>query len=183
MIALLPTWLAIHSAASAWGAGTAGEVALGAVVLLAGRGRAAGPPGELNAPLTARAVTATAAATMTAATTCQRLRSHSLSVVARTRPHDGAASAADGDGAGRTGSGAGFVVSLASSGAGFPASAAGSPAASGETTFTSMLPSDACPFSSLTVATLRYAYQRLTCHSRAHQPAKINPNRLLVMNA
>ena len=112
----------------------------------------------------------------TAATTCQRLRSHSLMVVARTRPHDGA------DAAGSTG-----LAKLGTEGAlsptDFPLSLAGSPVFSGEPTFTSMLPSDAWLFSSLTVATLRYTYQRLTCHSRAHQSAKINLKRLLVMNA
>jgi hypothetical protein len=185
------TWLPIHAAASVWGAGAAGAAALCEGVALAGRGRPADPPAEPNAPLTTTAVTATAAAMTTAAATCQRLRSHSLIVVARTRPHEGADGAEGAASAGLASptsgfpsSAGGFPLSLAGSAvlSGFPAFS-GFPVFSGEPTFTSMLPSDAWPSSSLTVATLRYMFQRLTCHSRADWSAEINLKRLSVINA
>ena len=92
-----------------WAPWRPGRMRPGRPAFPAGCARAAGTAVALKAPLNASAVTATAAATTTAASTRQRLRTHSLIVVARTRPHDGAAAA------GLAESGTGFPVSLVGS--------------------------------------------------------------------
>src|SRR6202020_2491385 len=107
MIAPPLTWLAIHVAASACGVAAARVDVRGVTGWPAGRARAAGGAAALKAPLNASAVTATAAATATAVMIRQRRSTHSLIVVARTRPHDGSGMA------GLAVSGTGLTVSPA----------------------------------------------------------------------
>jgi len=166
MIASPLTWLAIHAAASVCGVVTAGEDAAGEGALAAGCGRAAGLAVVLRAPLNTRAVTATAAAMTN--------RGDDPPVPQHPQPESCAQDPAPGW-RGRRWPG--------EFGMGFRVSLAGSSAPSSVPSFTSMLPGGARPSSSPTVATLRRASQRLTCHSRAHEPATINLKRLLVMNA
>jgi len=106
MIVSLLSWPAIHAAAAvcaALGRGAAARcgMALAGEGVLAVRTRAAGAAVPAKTPLRARAATATTAMAAAAATACQRRarRTHSLIVVARTRPHDGS------DGAGLLGVG------------------------------------------------------------------------------
>jgi len=161
MIASPLTWLAIHAAASACGVAAARVDVRGVTGWPAGRARAAGVAAPLKAPLNASAVTATAAATATAAMIRQRRSTHSLIVVARTRPHDGSGIA------GLAVSGTGLTVSPA----GRPAvSAAGSPAASSVPAVKSMLPGGVGRSSSPTVATLR-PYVPATHLSQQRTPA------------